>query len=140
MTSSTLCPLCEEGQLHEHVEKTLVEYAGQSAALDSVFSVCDCCGAEQASADQVRRNKRTMIAFKKSVDGLLTGAQLRSLRTSLGINQAQAACIFGGGPVAFSKYENDDVMQSEAMDKLLRLAASVPEAFATLVQQAGLKM
>jgi HTH-type transcriptional regulator/antitoxin MqsA len=66
-----------------------------------------------------------MVAFKKEVDGLLTGAQVRALRERLGINQSEAAKIFGGGLVAFSKYESDDVSQSEAMDKLLR-APDIP--------------
>jgi len=140
MSNSPTCPLCEAGQLHEHTEEVIVEYHGQKVALNSNFSVCDACGAEQATSDQVRRNKRAMIAFKKSVDGLLTGIEVRALREKLSINQAQAARIFGGGPVAFSKYESDDVAQSEAMDKLLRLAEAVPAGFAHLAEQAGVSL
>ena len=140
MSNSPTCPLCEAGQLHEHTEEVIVEYHGQKVALNSYFSVCDACGAEQATSDQVRRNKRAMIAFKKSVDGLLTGIEVRALREKLSINQAQAARVFGGGPVAFSKYESDDVAQSESMDKLLRLAGTVPAAFAHLAEQAGVSL
>ncbi len=140
MSTNGQCPLCEEGQLHEYTEKTTVNYHGHTAQLDSYYAVCDACDAEQATADQVRRNKRTMMAFKKSVDGLLSGSQVRLLREQLRITQTQAAQIFGGGPVAFSKYESDDVMQSEAMDKLLRLAAAVPEAFEHLVREAGITL
>jgi HTH-type transcriptional regulator/antitoxin MqsA len=60
---------------------------------------------------QTRDNKRAMLAFKKQVADLLTGFELKALRQRLGVIQAQAAVIFGGGPVAFSKYESDDVMQ-----------------------------
>ena len=42
--------------------------------------------------------------------------------------------------MAFSKYESDDVAQSEAMDKLLRLAETVPAAFEHLAEQAGLAL
>ncbi|HEC06256.1 MAG TPA: type II toxin-antitoxin system MqsA family antitoxin, partial [Thiolapillus brandeum] len=76
-----------------------------------------------------------MVAFKKQVDGLLSGAEVRALREKLGLSQADAAKVFGGGPVAFSKYESDDVAQSEAMDKLLRLAAEIPAAFEVLAQR-----
>lgn len=38
--------------------------------------------------------------------------------------------------MAFSKYEHDDVAQSDAMDKLLRVANAVPEALAHLEQVA----
>jgi len=64
------------------------------------------------------------------------GAELRALRDRLGISQAQAARLFGGGPVAFSTYENDDLAQSEAMDRLIRLAADVPQALRWLTQVA----
>jgi len=80
-----------------------------------------------------------MVAFKKRVDGLLTGAEVRRPRRQLNLSQEEAARVFGGGPVAFSKYEADDVAQSAAMDKLLRLAADVPGAAARLFRQAGIE-
>jgi HTH-type transcriptional regulator/antitoxin MqsA len=80
-----------------------------------------------------------MIAFKKQVQGLLTGNELQVLRKRWGLKQADAAKVFGGGPVAFSKYESDDVMQSDAMDKLLRLAAEVPAALDKLMSDAGVE-
>jgi HTH-type transcriptional regulator/antitoxin MqsA len=43
--------------------------------------------------------------------------------------------LFGGDPVAFSKYEADDVTQSDAMDKLLRVVSFVPAVFAYLTEQ-----
>ncbi len=130
------CPICEEGNLSERVGKNRVDYKGKTTELDSHFSVCDFCGSEQANAQQVRMNKRYMVAFKKQVDGLLTGSEVRSVRERLGLTQAGAAKIFGGGPVAFSKYESDDVTQSEAMDKLLCVAVEVPEAFVYLAERA----
>lgn len=128
------CAICGEGHLDARVDKNPVDYKGQTAVLNAHYSVCDACGSEQTNAAQARLNKRAMLAFKKRVDGLLTGTEVRALRERLGINQAEAAEIFGGGPVAFSKYENDDVMQSEAMDKLLRVAGSVPGALDYLRQ------
>jgi HTH-type transcriptional regulator/antitoxin MqsA len=79
-----------------------------------------------------------MVAFKKEVDGLLTGAEVRALRKRLGLKQAEAAKVFGGGIVAFSKYESDDVTQSEAMDKLMRLVDRIPQVFNLLRDEAGL--
>jgi len=141
MTSNNnICPICGEGHLKDHVIKNAVEYKEQSAELDTLFSTCDVCGSEQSNAVQLRANKRAMIAFKKQVDGLLTGTQVRDLRERLGISQAEAAQIFGGGPVAFSKYESDDVSQSGAMDKLLRLADNIPQVFAHLTKEAGVEL
>lgn len=137
--SNNLCPICGVGQLHPKVSKNPVEYKGQTTELDLHFSLCDACGSEQADAAQTRVNKRLMNAFKKRVDGLLVGAEVRALRENLRLSQAEAALVFGGGPVAFSKYESDDVAQSEAMDKLLRLAAELPSAFGLLCRRADLE-
>lgn len=132
-----LCPICEAGTLTPQVAENEVTYKGHTRTLPLLMSVCQACGSEQASAQQSRDNKRAMLAFRKEVDGLLTGAELRALRERLGISQAQAARLFGGGPVAFSKYENDDVAQSEAMDRLIRLTADMPEVLRWLAQRAG---
>lgn len=138
MSQSNICPICGEGQLSQETEWVTVEHRGVSGQIQSLYSVCDHCGSEQAGAAELRANKRAMIAFKKRVDGLLTGEEVRALRERLGLSQTQAAKVFGGGPVAFSKYESDDVAQSEAMDKLLRLTDAMPEVFARLASGAGI--
>ena len=43
-----------------------------------------------------------------------------------------------GGPVAFSKYENDDVSQTESMDSLLRLVRRSEAPFWELVDEKGM--
>jgi HTH-type transcriptional regulator/antitoxin MqsA len=132
---ANVCPVCGEGHLTERQALEAVEYKGTSGEILMTFSECDFCGSDQASALQTKLNKRAFSAYKKRVDGLLIGKEIARLRAEMNITQADAARIFGGGPVAFSKYENDDVMQSESMDTLIRLAASVPEARAWLFQR-----
>lgn len=134
-----LCRICGEGNLTIKTEKNRVEYKGISELLDFSYASCDGCGSEQADAHLTRINKRLMIAFRKRVDGLLTGAEVRALREKFKLNQGEAAQVFGGGPIAFSKYESDDVAQSEAMDKLLRLASELPAALGLLCRRAGVE-
>lgn len=137
--TNQLCPICEAGNLHAHTEQVDVEYMEQTGTIPSQYSVCDACGSEQAGAVDARFNKRAMIGFKKSVLGLLTGTEVRTMRTRWRLSQAEAAKVFGGGPVAFSKYESDDVMQSDAMDKLLRLVNDIPAALDKLMADAGVE-
>lgn len=132
MKNTDVCPICEEGTLHAHVGSNMVEYKGHEKQLPLHYSECDCCCSEITGAAQSRTNKRLMTEFKKQINGLLTGHELRELRLSLGMTQADAAKVFGGGPVAFAKYEADDVTQSEAMDKLLRIAQAVPSALSCI--------
>lgn len=138
MNDKTLCPICGEGHVTDHVAQMETEYKGQKGLVASHYQLCDACGSDFAGAAEMRANKRTMLAFRKLVDGLLSGAEILALRKRYGLTQPQAARLFGGGPVAFSKYENDDVAHSEAMDKLLRLVLRSETAFWELVDQEGM--
>ncbi len=138
MNTQELCPLCGEGHVTAQVEQVENEYKGKSALLPQHFKQCDHCGSDFAGAAEAKLNKRALMAWRKEVDGLLTGAEIVALRNQYNLTQAQAAQLFGGGPVAFSKYENDDVAQSDAMDTLLRLVRRSPEAFRALQEEKGL--
>ena len=120
------------------MDQVEAEYNGHKGNVPLHYQLCDACMSDSAGAVQMRANKRGMVAFRKQVDGLLSGAEILALRKRYGLNQQQAARLFGGGPVAFSKYENDDVAHSEAMDKLLRLALRSESVFWELVAQEGM--
>ncbi|WP_019935803.1 type II toxin-antitoxin system MqsA family antitoxin [Oceanimonas smirnovii] len=137
--AAKLCPICESGNLHPHSEMVEVEFMGHKAMRPSLYSVCDACGSEQATAADLRHNKRDTIAFRKTVMKLLTGAEVKALRKQWGLTQEEAARVFGGGPVAFAKYEVNDVVQSESMDKLLRVAQAFPEVLSKLKKDAGVQ-
>lgn len=138
MNDKTLCPLCGEGHLTPCTEETVAEYAGQQGKVTLHFAECDACGSEITDDADSRANKRAVLAFRKSVDGLLTGTEIRALRDKYSITQDQAARLFGGGPKAFSKYEVDDVAHAAAMDTLLRLALRSEDAFWELVALKGM--
>ena len=82
----------------------------------------------------MRFNARAMRAATKRLRKLLTGLEVRAIRERLGLTQAKAAELFGGGPVAFSKYESDDVAQSDAMNLLLRLVDLHPHLLEDIAQ------
>ncbi|PHR10340.1 MAG: hypothetical protein COA41_20900 [Sphingopyxis sp.] len=134
------CPVCGEGHLSTQAVNETIEYKGQTGDVQMLLAVCDLCGVEHAGPEHLRANKRSVVALHKRMDGLLTGREVREVREALDLTQVVAARVFGGGPVAFSKYENDEVSQSESMDRLLRVAKAVPQAFAWLAEYTGLKL
>lgn len=139
MNTQELCPLCGEGHVSTHSEMVESEYKAHTAMLPLVLKQCDACGSDFAGAAESKQNKRVLMAWRKQVDGLLTGEEITALRKHYKLTQAQAAKLFGGGPVAFSKYENDDVAQSESMDTLLRLVRRSKEAFWALVDEKSMQ-
>lgn len=139
MEKDERCPVCGAGRVTLERTTSPVDYHGKQGSVVTLFKRCDTCGSEFADAEVSRLNKRAVLAFRKSVDGLLRGDEIRALRERFHLSQKQAAQLFGGGPVAFSKYENDDVVQSEAMDTLLRLVLSDKETLRRLIVQRGLQ-
>lgn len=116
------CPMCSEGNLSPRNYSDTFTHNGRDLVVDNLeSSVCDSCGAEPILTAQILSNQKLVADAKRIALGLLTGEQIKLIRDCLNLSQKQAALIVGGGVHAFSKYERGEVIQSEPMDKLLRL-------------------
>lgn len=127
------CPACGADQLGVASRSESMRFKGLHVHVQNVLaSECKNCGYAFVTPEQHDANVAAaraahvqQRAAAKAAKGLLTGAELRVMRASLGLSQKEAAELFGGGPVAFSKYENEDVAQSVAMDRLVRVIHSL---------------
>jgi len=132
------CPVCGEETLKQVEYSLNLDFkAGQCPVDGFIRSVCESCKTETTNAKQSLHNKRISLEARKKIDGLLSGAEIRAFRHEYKLTQQQAATLFGGGLVAFSKYEKGDVAQSTSMDRLLRVIAGVPEAYGWLQNYMG---
>lgn len=134
------CPICNAGELALFQEPDEIQYKGQTLSVVVEYAVCQQCGEEMILPEQIKRNDcRVRDAWRKA-DGLLTGTEIADLRKKLGLTQQDAAKVFGGGVNAFSKYERGEVIQSEGMDKLMRLALEEKpvHVYSWLSEHAGL--
>lgn len=123
-----ICPMCEAGTLTPITYSDQFLLKGGELAVDGLEGYeCPNCGADPILKDQIRRNHLRIMDARRRADGLLTGSEIRTIRHSLKLSQQEASDLFGGGVNAFSKYERGDVVQSVAMDRLLRLVAQHPE-------------
>ena len=135
------CPICGASGTAEpriSFQRQNVE----SIACDVKVHAHECkeCGCTFAGEDDSRLNKREMVCLKKRAFNLLSGKRVREIRNVLGLTIENANKVFGGGPVAFSKYENDDICQSELMDKLIIGAEKFPEFYDYLLDRAGMSV
>lgn len=117
----TACPFCKSVNVRTFVAQDEHLIDGAAVLVPAQSRACDDCGAVFGNGADMRFNARAMRAATKRARNLLTGEEVRAIRERLGLTQTKAAGLFGGGPVAFSKYESDDVAQSEGMNMLLRL-------------------
>ncbi|MFI3157268.1 MAG: type II toxin-antitoxin system MqsA family antitoxin [Methylococcaceae bacterium] len=134
---SNKCAKCGSSNFDIYIESDDFVRNGQSFNVDVEHSVCHQCGDMVIFSEQIKRNDCVLRDAWRKIDGLLTAQEIVALRNTLGLTQQDAAKIFGGGPNAFSKYERSEVIQSVAMDKLMRAALAVPGMFIWLKQQAG---
>lgn len=131
------CAECGSSDFEVRVEPDEYQRNGQSYTVDVEYSVCRQCGDIVIFSEQIKRNDCVVRDAWRKMDGLLTAQEIVALRNKLGLTQQDAAKFFGGGTNAFSKYERSEVIQSAAMDKLMRAALEVPGMFNWLKQQAG---
>jgi len=124
------CPICETGTLSKRVHTGEIQYRDRTVQVDDLeYSLCNKCGADPVLAEQAKRNQVRFSDAKRKIDGLLSSADIRKARRYLGLTQHAASSVFGGGLNAFSKYERGEVIQSKAMDKLIRLSCRYPDAW-----------
>ena len=123
--TAQLCPVCDSGNLTPKIYSDEFDYKGESVLVENLDCMeCDVCDSQPILMGQILSNQKKIADAKRKAVGLLTGGEIVGIRKSLGMTQKEAARVFGGGLNAFSKYERGDVIQSEPMDKLLRLVSS----------------
>lgn len=123
------CARCGSDDIEVKHEGDTVEFKGLTVEAHGLaYTQCKNCQLRWCTAGQELDNmqilKSAFITRRDEIrikEGLLTGEQIASILEQLDLNKSAAATVFGGGPNAFSKYINGDVLQSFAMDRLLRL-------------------
>ncbi|GAM11341.1 antitoxin MqsA [Geobacter sp. OR-1] len=117
-----LCPVCGSGVLVSKQVTETFEYKGQFLDVPN-YTVWDCptCEESLVASKDSKATGRRLRDFYRKVDGLLTSLEIKEIRLRLGLNQNAASELLGGGAKSFARYENCEVIQSEAMDNLLRV-------------------
>ena len=123
MNHLSLCPNCG-GTLSEETRRVQFTYKNRVLELDQSGQYCQSCGEGFLSPSESRSNDNAFRAFRNEVDGLLTPEEIKAIRKRLDLSQAEAGRIFGGGPMAFSKYERGEIAHSRSLDIVLRLLDS----------------
>jgi HTH-type transcriptional regulator/antitoxin MqsA len=127
MNAQLHCPECDQPSLAPSVWAADFRHEDTQVHVDGLeCHVCAQCGADPVFPDQIRRNERRIADAKRRSDGRMTGDEVRAVRERFGLSQQEASELFGGGVNAFSKYERGAVLQSVAMDRLLKVAAFYP--------------
>jgi len=117
------CLICG-GALSRDTRTVTTSYKGHSQTYEQPGQYCNTCGEAFLQAADLNSTLAIRKDFNRSVDSLLTSKEIKEVRSQLGLSQRRAGEIFGGGLMAFSKYERGLASQSRSTDILLRLLAA----------------
>jgi len=147
MTNDLICPHCERSRLQISTFDEVMKFRGEELLVSGLQGYkCLDCGEWVISPAQIRSN-HAIYAEKKAEAanlararvGMLDGNEIRAVREQLCLTQLQMARALGCAPMTFSKYERGEVMQSAAVDVLLRMIRAVPGAAHFIRARAGIE-
>jgi HTH-type transcriptional regulator / antitoxin MqsA len=123
------CQICGSHDTEVVSQVETFEYKGQKIAVPEYTKIsCHNCGESVPVEDAVKRSVSILRDVQRTIDGLLTGSEIKAIRKSFGKTQEEFSDILGGGKKAFARYETGKIAQSKPMDKLLRILKVLPEA------------
>lgn len=140
----SVCPRCKQQHVAEKIYSDTVEFRNLTLDVEGLQRyACSDCHFHWHTTEQTAHNQDVQRAAYqierdrvRQRDGLLGSAEIAKAREALGLNQREAAQLFGGGFNAFNKYESGEVLQSQAMDRLLRLVVALGKALAVPMLEA----
>ncbi len=132
------CPTCETGKLVAAVRDMPYTYKGKKTLIKAVKGrFCDnpkCREVVMDMGESVKTSKE-MLEFNKKVNAGLTPLNLLTqVREQLNLTQQEAAKVFGGGPNAFSRYENGKTKPPVALVKLFKVLNKHPDLFGEIAE------
>lgn len=130
MTNPT-CPKTG-APMHRDVRPMTLTYKDKSITFDMHGWYCDVSDESIHTGQDMVVSDRALNRLKARSEGLLEPEEIRRIRKKLGLSQAAAGQMIGGGPRAFQKYEKGDLMPSRAISSALRLLDHDPKALTVL--------
>lgn len=126
MTQTFNCPFCGHDKVGQvevtrviHDVRTHAEYSMQAVEME-----CKDCFEHFVTPEQSDENDRRLADAKGQAIGSPSREAIKKLRDDWNITQEVAGALFGGGKVAFCKYEGGSIVPTQAMARLLALAVA----------------
>lgn len=117
------CPVCGEHIVRENRD-ILLSYNNKETIIKQPGQYCISCGESFLNPSDLAVTRKQRIDFQREVDHLLKSDEIREIRKKMNLSQRKAGNVFGGGPMAFSKYERGIIKQTRSMDVLMRLISN----------------
>jgi len=121
--------------LHRGVRPLTLTYRGQSITFDMPGWYGDGPDDGLFDPEDMKVSDRALNRLKARAEGLPEPEEIMRIRKKLGLTQALAGELVGGGPRAFQKYEAGDSLPSRAVGSALALLDHDPGALDVLMKR-----
>jgi len=127
-------PVCPEtgAPMHRDKRPMTLAYKGESVTFDMPGWYCETSEESIHTGEDMKVSDRMLNRLKARSEGLLEPEEIRRIRKKLGLSQAGAGEMIGGGPRAFQKYEAGDLLPSRAISSALALLDHDPAGLQVL--------
>ena len=127
-------PVCPEtgAPMYRGVRPMTLAYKGNNVTFDMPGWYCDQSEESIHTSEDMKVSDRMLNRLKAQGEGLLEPEEIRRIRKKLHLSQEAAGLLIGGGPRAFQKYENGDLLPSRAISSALALLDHDPESLSVL--------
>lgn len=138
------CPNCSSDAIKAYSYADTLDFRNLELDVEQLEKYrCDSCGTKwETNAQSTINHARIKEEYARvrdrvrERDGLLSGQRICEIRKQLCINQKEASALFGGGINSFNKYESGEVLQSFAMDRLVRLTGAIGQTAVDFLRDA----
>ncbi len=134
-------PICPKrgAPMHRGVRPMTISYKNETITFDMPGWWCTCCGESIHTGKDMKVSDRMLNRLKALGEGLLQPEEIHRIRKKIGLTQEIAGRVIGGGPRAFQKYENGDLLPSRAICSALILLDHQPDSLVVLKTRRGVK-
>ncbi|MGJ3494801.1 type II toxin-antitoxin system MqsA family antitoxin [Piscirickettsia salmonis] len=126
MTKKTQCPLCGEFEVLRQTKAVTHTFKGHKLEVMQPGEYCSACGESILSPADLKATAKEIEQWRSEISGRLTPQDVKRIRNGLKLNQKEAGAIFGGGPNAFSRYENGLARIPKAVEFLFKMLDQYP--------------
>lgn len=131
MAENSVCP--ETGApMRRDARPMTLRYKDQVITFDMPGWYCEASDQTIHTGVDMKVSDRMLNLLKARSDRLIEPEAIRRIRKKLGLSQAAAGELIGGGPRAFQKYEAGDLLPSRAISSALALLDHDPKGLQVL--------
>ncbi len=121
------CPACGYPKMEKKNKDETLSYSGQSVTVENLSGeFCPDCGEGIWDSESNQRLDEAQTALMNAAR-IKVSADIRRIRKSLKLTQAELAKHFGLGPLAFSRYERGKNQPPFLLVKVLSLLEKHPD-------------